>query len=303
MAAGVSSSPRPAYLHHPLSHTTTNDNTSPTAFNSCSSSSSSSSSSSPTTEPEASPSYRSSISAATTPILSLPACDSSDKDSSRPSHSPHGSTSSSSTPATSPVPPHSPLEPVAEAPSSHSPAFATSNSLGRYRSQQLQQLGGYSTRGDPKSQRSGGFFAFAVSAIDRTQSAIATISDPNIRHKRSLSRLSITGDVTALSRGAEPSPDKFSRYRPASVISSSSSANVLSSTLSGSKSPSSQASPAQETPYSQPYSETDASQPPPILLPRIDNKMHQTSSRLLRMTDDDRPFTKVSQSTFLICCT
>jgi hypothetical protein len=26
-----------------------------------------------------------------------------------------------------------------------------------------------------------------------------------------------------------------------------------------------------------------------------ENKMHQTSSRLLRMTDDDRPFTKVGR--------
>jgi hypothetical protein len=47
-------------------------------------------------------------------------------------------------------------------------------------------------------------------------------------------------------------------------------------------------------PPSQPYSETDPSLPEPTHLPRFDNKMHQTSSRLLRMTDDDRPYTKVS---------
>jgi hypothetical protein len=29
-------------------------------------------------------------------------------------------------------------------------------------------------------------------------------------------------------------------------------------------------------------------------------KMHQTSSRLLRMTDDDRPFTRVSVSYMLL---
>jgi hypothetical protein len=45
-------------------------------------------------------------------------------------------------------------------------------------------------------------------------------------------------------------------------------------------------------PPSQPYSETDPSLPEPTHLPRFDNKMHQTSSRLLRMTDDDRPYTK-----------
>jgi hypothetical protein len=46
-------------------------------------------------------------------------------------------------------------------------------------------------------------------------------------------------------------------------------------------------------PPSRPYAEADPNRPLPILLPRFDNKMHQTSSRLLRMTDDDRPFTRV----------
>lgn len=45
-------------------------------------------------------------------------------------------------------------------------------------------------------------------------------------------------------------------------------------------------------PPSKPYTETDPSFPKPIRAPRYDSKMHQTSSRLLRMTDDDRPFTK-----------
>ncbi|KAF4126535.1 hypothetical protein GMORB2_0271, partial [Geosmithia morbida] len=47
-------------------------------------------------------------------------------------------------------------------------------------------------------------------------------------------------------------------------------------------------------PISKPYSETDPNTPPPIKVRPgdISGKMHQTSSRLLRMTDDDRPFTK-----------
>lgn len=49
-----------------------------------------------------------------------------------------------------------------------------------------------------------------------------------------------------------------------------------------------------DNPPSQPYSTTDRNQPPPVLLLNSESKMHQTSSRLLRMTDDDRPFTRVS---------
>jgi len=45
-------------------------------------------------------------------------------------------------------------------------------------------------------------------------------------------------------------------------------------------------------PLSQPYTETDPNRPLPIRQPAADSKMHQTSSRLLRMTDDERPFTK-----------
>lgn len=50
--------------------------------------------------------------------------------------------------------------------------------------------------------------------------------------------------------------------------------------------------PRDPNPPSQPYSETDPNRPLPVRVGRVDNKMHQTSSRLLRMTDDDRPFTK-----------
>ncbi|PHH55939.1 Developmental regulator flbA [Ceratocystis fimbriata CBS 114723] len=43
---------------------------------------------------------------------------------------------------------------------------------------------------------------------------------------------------------------------------------------------------------SQPYDDTDPSLPPPVKVGPNANEMHQTSSRLLRMTDDDRPFTR-----------
>ncbi|KAL5594714.1 hypothetical protein BROUX41_001629 [Berkeleyomyces rouxiae] len=43
---------------------------------------------------------------------------------------------------------------------------------------------------------------------------------------------------------------------------------------------------------SQSYDDTDPSLPPPVKVGPNSNEMHQTSSRLLRMTDDDRPFTR-----------
>jgi hypothetical protein len=49
-------------------------------------------------------------------------------------------------------------------------------------------------------------------------------------------------------------------------------------------------------PPSQAYSNTATDTPAPITFGSQGNhnKMHQTSSRLLRMTSDDRPFTRVS---------
>ena len=140
-----------------------------------------------------------------------------------------------------------------------------------------------STSSIPRNQKSGGLFAFAAAAIDRTQNAF----DQRVRPRQSLSRLSIGPDPH--SPTSELSPDK-AQYRTSSNRSSSS-LTLLGTQSSESRFPS-QSSLAKDPP-SQPYSETDRNQPLPILLPRIDNKMHQTSSRLLRMTDDDRPFTRV----------
>jgi len=127
-------------------------------------------------------------------------------------------------------------------------------------------------------QRSGGILAFAAAAFDKTIAGISP--DQRVRPRQSLSRLS-TGPDLALS-STSLGTDKSSRGRPASNYSNPSSTPSEAKPLS--------------TPLSQPYSETDPSRPPPIHLGRVDNnnKMHQTSSRLLRMTDDDRPFTKVS---------
>ncbi|KAI5868283.1 RGS-domain-containing protein [Durotheca rogersii] len=137
-----------------------------------------------------------------------------------------------------------------------------------------------------KNQKSGGLFALAAAAIDRT---IANISEPTIRSRPSasaLSRLSIALDSPVSSDNS--SSDKSSRIRSFSSNSSSASTPFVSPIPDAKLS--SQVS--LKDPISKPYSETDPSRPPPIILPGLENKMHQTSSRLLRMTDDDRPFTR-----------
>ncbi|KAH8736043.1 hypothetical protein BGZ61DRAFT_90854 [Ilyonectria robusta] len=128
-------------------------------------------------------------------------------------------------------------------------------------------------------------FALAAAALDRTQNAIATIAEPSIRHRSSnstLSRLSLLP-----SPSPEPSsPDRKHRLKSASNQSLLSSANLDSAHSSQ--------PPSANHPLSQPYATADPNQPPPIKSsPVTANKMHQTSSRLLRMTDDDRPFTRV----------
>ncbi|KAI1134344.1 RGS-domain-containing protein [Hypoxylon sp. FL0543] len=134
-----------------------------------------------------------------------------------------------------------------------------------------------------KNQKSGGLFAFAAAAIDKT---IANISEPTIRSRPSasaLSRLSVVLDSPTSSESSDKS-----RIRSFSSNSSAPSPTSLGPPTDAKRS--SQAS--LKDPISKPYSETDASRPPPILVSGLENKMHQTSSRLLRMTDDDRPFTR-----------
>jgi hypothetical protein len=135
------------------------------------------------------------------------------------------------------------------------------------------------------SQRTGGFLALAAAALDKTLSGI---SEPRVRPRQSLSRLSAGPDFLLSSASQQFSPDRSSRARPASNYS------VPSPPLLGeSRLHSSSPSPRDEQ-FGKPYTETDPNYPQPVRVSRNDNKMHQTSSRLLRMTDDDRPFTKVS---------
>ncbi|KAL2159000.1 hypothetical protein VTH06DRAFT_3031 [Thermothelomyces fergusii] len=127
------------------------------------------------------------------------------------------------------------------------------------------------------SQRSGGLLAF----FDRT---IAGITEPRVRPRQSLSRI-VPAGPDSLGSAQSFSPEKGHRSaRPTS--------RHAHAGLDGKQPSPNSPPPLLGDPPSQPYSETDPSLPEPTHLPRFDSKMHQTSSRLLRMTDDDRPYTK-----------
>lgn len=140
-----------------------------------------------------------------------------------------------------------------------------------------------------KTQRSSNsLLTRAAAALDRTQSAIASLSDPVIRPRQSNSALARLSLVPSSLPTSEPaSPDNKS-----TTFNSSPSSQSLASSSKVDSRQSAHAAPAKDPP-SQPYSETDPGHPAPVRLPGPDSKMHQTSSRLLRMTDDDRPFTRV----------
>lgn len=148
-----------------------------------------------------------------------------------------------------------------------------------------------STSSFSKSQRSGSsLFNRAAAALDRTQNAFASISEPVVRPRHSNSALA----RLSLQSGSVPNSEPSSPSRPVGSRTSSTNHSLTSASRGEIKvvAPAVQAN----DPPSQPYSETDPSLPAPIRLIGSDKKMHQTSSRLLRMTDDDRPFTRVSFS-------
>jgi hypothetical protein len=158
---------------------------------------------------------------------------------------------------------------VTSLPTSSTDGQVTSSS----NTQRQQPLNGSATTTSfPGSPKSAGLFAFAAAAL-------SSVSEPRLRPRQSLNRLSL-GPDSALGAGRRslerPSPHRL-------TLSNFSS----SSTLLG------EGKFAGSNPPSKPYWETDPNRPLPIHISRPENKMHQTSSRLLRMTDDDRPFTKV----------
>jgi len=161
----------------------------------------------------------------------------------------------------------------------------------------------------PRTNRAG-LFSLAAFARDRTSSAIATLTqDPTatIRQRPSstnLSRQSVSpgSQHFSLKGGAASSLDEPNTHQhlrpelfrgPSSGLSQATTLRSVPSNISDSSHR--QSSLLETNPPSQPYEDTDANTPSPTPIAPQDNhnKMHQTSSRLLRMTDDERPFTRV----------
>jgi hypothetical protein len=145
------------------------------------------------------------------------------------------------------------------------------------------------SRNKSLQRSSSGFLSFASVALDktldRTQNAWANISEPVIRPRPSNSALA------RISRGPSflgKSDISHHQKSASGQITSTPSSVSVRSVDARSSPPIHQAN----DPPSRPYTEADDKQPLPRLL-KPEHKMHQTSSRLLRMTSDDRPFTKV----------
>ncbi|KAF7872567.1 hypothetical protein EAF04_003487 [Stromatinia cepivora] len=155
-------------------------------------------------------------------------------------------------------------------------------------------------------QNRSGLFTLAVLARDKTSNAIASLAEPALRSRLSSSNIldSNTDQITPLKsiNNKSKSAESIAIGREHIALSSSPSDNSTSATsntiaentppadflgrhqsLLGTYSP------------SQAYSNTAADTPPLLHSNRNttnSSKMHQTSSRLLRMTSDDRPFTR-----------
>jgi hypothetical protein len=151
-----------------------------------------------------------------------------------------------------------------------------------------------------------GLFTLAALARDKTTNAIASFSEPTIRPRPSSSSLyrsaqssptTPSNNTTSLPLSADVTTSGRENTEPSRT--SSSNASVSPSSHSRTEtlhSASTRQSLLETNPPSQPYADTAADTPPPITFAPSGNynKMHQTSSRLLRMTSDDRPFTRVS---------
>jgi GTPase-activating protein SST2 len=166
-----------------------------------------------------------------------------------------------------------------------------------------------STTSSNKANRTG-LFTLAALARDKTSSAIASFTDPTIRTRSSsgnLARQSASSSSIAIpsspktGRTSTTQDDDIPKHQETPEVPRAST-STLSPTQNSRSQPSRGSSPSGQRqslldtdPPSQSYDTTDTNTPSPInFVPQSNyNKMHQTSSRLLRMTDDERPFTRV----------
>ncbi|KJZ77953.1 Developmental regulator flbA [Hirsutella minnesotensis 3608] len=162
------------------------------------------------------------------------------------------------------------------------PTAGAQNSASTSRHSNTPSTGSSST----KSQRSSNsLLNRAAAALDRTQSAIASLSDPVIRPRQSTAALARLSLAPATPPASEPSsPEKTTIFKVASSPSAEAGLRA------------DQRQPAEATKPGESPTRPSADEKPPLpprpKRPIADSKMHQTSSRLLRMTDDDRPFTR-----------
>lgn len=157
-----------------------------------------------------------------------------------------------------------------------------------------------------------GIFILAALARDKTTNAIASFSEPSLRLRPSSGSLyrSAHSSPTSATHDSSASPSSSASLRSADSQASPRAAPdpaLPSPTTPTSLRAKSDTSPTgtsrrqallETNPPSQAYSDTAADTRLPIAIaPHSNyNKMHQTSSRLLRMTSDDRPFTRVGRS-------
>ncbi|KAG6017317.1 hypothetical protein E4U41_004236 [Claviceps citrina] len=180
-------------------------------------------------------------------------------------------------------------------PTHHLASPASSSSSTASASAQRHRHSSSGSYSSTSSTSSNSLFNRAAAAFDRTQSALATISEPVVRSRASSSALARLSLASAAALHIEL-PTSSGRTAGARHSATACSSPGSSSTSSSRGSPSSKGdkvdSRVVKAVPSQRYSETDSRLPPPTRLAGADRKMHQTSSRLLRMTDDDRPFTR-----------
>jgi hypothetical protein len=151
-------------------------------------------------------------------------------------------------------------------------------------------------------QNRGGLFSLAALTLDKTSSAIASFSEPSHRDRPSSGNLYRTAQSSPTSELNNSSTFSLLDRRDNSN-SLTGHHNISTPTISHNRSDTLNTntfrnSLLETNPLSQAYSNTASDTPAPIGLPQSNfNKMHQTSSPLLRMTSDGRPFTRVRATT------
>jgi hypothetical protein len=157
-----------------------------------------------------------------------------------------------------------------------------------------------------------GLFTLAALARGKTSSAIANLSDPILRSRISSgslprqSTIPCSGETPHSPSEGESITGQEDSKNQSERAEAQRGSNSNFSQLSTLRPQTSEPSPHRRrkslldtNPPSQSYESTEADTPSPTTVVQQGNynKMHQTSSRLLRMTDDERPFTRVSVNT------